>query len=123
MVRIMTFILSLVFLMVGFLGLTTLLPMLTTYPNLSNIGAMILAVLVMLVLIYARRNEGAQQQKIILSQERTENAQLRKETHDQSQKESEQLKAEISQLKEENSQLRDKLKQHSLQSNNDEIKN
>ncbi|SHO45473.1 hypothetical protein [Anaerocolumna xylanovorans] len=112
MVKMMGFILSLAFLATGFLGLTNLLPVFTTYPVLANIGAIILGILGLLILIYAGRGGETAHQKREHSQQKEENVQLRKEASDQS-------KREIEQLIKENEQQRNIIEQHALQNSSE----
>lgn len=120
MVRMTSFILSLVFLVTGFLGLTNLLPIFITYPVLANIGAIVLGILGLLIVIYVGRSGQTSEQKKERFQQREENVQLRKEASEQSKRESEQLKKEIDQLKKENEQQRNIITRQSLQNNKNE---
>ncbi|MBN7771850.1 hypothetical protein [Clostridium aminobutyricum] len=119
MVRMTSFILSLAFLVMGFLGLTELLPIFKTYPVYANVGAIALGVLGLLIVLYVRRIGESAHQRRENSQQKKENVQLRKETYDQSKREIEQLKKDIEQLKAENMQQRIMIEQHALQSNSE----
>lgn len=94
MIKITSFILSLILLITGFLGLTNLLPIFIAYPVLANIGAIVLGILFLLILIYTGRGGENARQRKENSKQREENVQLRKETSDQSKREIEQLKIE-----------------------------
>ncbi|WP_313183588.1 hypothetical protein [Lacrimispora sp.] len=111
MAKMMSFILSLAFLVIGFLGLTNLLPLFITYPVLANIGAIVLGILGLLILIYAGRGGEIARQRKENSQQREENEQIRLAMSDQLKKENEQLKREIDQLKKENEQQRNTIEQ------------
>lgn len=117
MAKMTSFILSLVFLVTGFLGLTNLLPIFRTYPVLANIGSIVLGLLGLLILIYTGRSGETVHQRREHSQQIEENVQLRKEASDQSKMESEQLKREIDQLKKENEHQRNIIEQQALQNN------
>lgn len=108
MVKLMSFILSLVYLVSGFLGITGLLPIYKTYPVLANMGTIVLGILGLLVLIYTGRGGETAHERKEHFQQREENAQLRKETFDQ-------LKREIEQLRKENEQQRNMIEQQAFQ--------
>lgn len=111
MAKMIGFILSLVFLVIGFLGLTNLLPLFITYPILANLGAIALGILGLLILIYAGRGGDVARQRKENSQQREENEKVRLAMSDLSKRENEQLKREIEQLKKENEQQRNSINQ------------
>lgn len=124
MAKTMCVILGLAFLAQGILGITGLVPELTSDLNYINIAEIVLGALGLLVGIYAPQNKKySQQTKDGFSQQRQEIEQLRKENEqfkkekeqkiidsiEQQKLENEQLKQQLEQQKRENEEIRQKL--------------
>lgn len=120
MAKTMCFILGLVFLALGILGITGIVPMLTRDPNYINIGEIVLGGLALLVGVYARQGrkydqqskdfarqtrDNADRQRQEIEQLKKENEQSRKESIDRQQQENEQLRKQLEQQKQENEKL------------------
>src|SRR5665647_2138483 len=92
MTRIVCFILGLVFLGLGFLGITNFVPMLSNELIYLNIGEIALGIIGMLFGVYSK--QGSENTRL-----RKSNKQFTKESSDQLIKQNEQLKKEIEQLR------------------------
>lgn len=90
---------GLVFLALGILGLTGLIPMFTSDPAYVNIGEIVLGGLGLLVGIYARQGSVNNQQRRQNEHQRKENEQHKNENYDQQRKVIEQQRKENDQQK------------------------
>jgi len=112
MAKTMCLILGLVFLALGILGITGVVPMLTRDPNYINIGEIVIGGLALLVAVYARQGRKYDQQTKEFSRQTRDNADRQRQEIEQLKKENEQgRKANIDRQQQENEQLRKQLEQ------------
>ncbi|MBN2558568.1 MAG: hypothetical protein JXB33_07435 [Clostridia bacterium] len=121
MAKTTSIILGVVFLALGILGITGIVPMFTRDPIYVNIGEIVLGGFGLLIGIYTRQSrktdqqardlaqltkEKADLQKQEIEQLKKENEQWRKDNLDRQQQETEQLKKLLEQQQQENERLR-----------------
>lgn len=92
MVKATCVVLGLVFLALGILGITGVVPMFSSDPIYVNMGEIVLGAMGLLVGIYAQQKRENSQQRKENSEQKKENFQLRKEKDDRQKNENDQLR-------------------------------
>lgn len=92
MTRVVCFILGLAFIALGFLGLTTLVPMMSSSLLYLNIGEIALGIIGLLFGMYSPHGSASTRQRNENTQLRKSNDQFNKDSSDQMARENEQLK-------------------------------